>query len=104
MDTESNGANFRSFSESLHKRGLSFRVLKLHGLDASLVVQVSGILIVRDRLGEAGLYNKVTSLFIQVLLQVHANDDVHGRGLTDLVLVQAAVLVGFEDERTDLRQ
>jgi len=41
-------------------------------------------------------------LFVEVLLKVTADDDVHGRGLTDLVLVQAAILVCFKDERANL--
>ena len=37
-------------------------------------------------------------------MQVGANDDVHGRGLSNLVLMQTAVLVRFENQRADLSQ
>ena len=37
-------------------------------------------------------------------MQVGANDDVHGCGLSDLVLMETAVLVRFEDQRADLGQ
>ena len=37
-------------------------------------------------------------------MQIGANNDVHGRGLSDLVLMQTAVLVGFEDKWADLSQ
>ena len=61
-------------------------------------------MVVRDTLGEACLNDEVSRLLVEVLLQVGANDDVHGRGLADLVLVQAAVLVGLEHEWTNRTQ
>jgi len=85
------------------ERSLCFRVLELDGLYASLIVQVASILIIRDTLRELGLHHEVASLLVQVLLQIGANDDIHGCGLPNLILVQAAILVGLEDKRTDLR-
>lgn len=46
VDAEAHSANLRSLSQRLNKRSLSFRVLKLNCLDASLIVQISGVLIV----------------------------------------------------------
>jgi hypothetical protein len=39
-------------------------------------------------LWEGRLGNETTGLLIQVLLQVAADDDVHGSGLTDLIMAQ----------------
>ena len=76
----------------------------MDSLYAALVVEIARILVVRDTLGETCLHDEVSRLLVEVLLQVGANDDVHGRGLSDLVLVQTAVLVRFKDKRTDLSQ
>ena len=83
---------------------MSLRVLELNSLYATLVVKVARILVVRNTLRERCFINEVPSLFVEVLLQVCADDDIHGRGLPDLVLVQTAVLVRFEDKWSDLSQ
>ena len=97
MDTEANGTNLRALSQRLDQSSLSLRVLELDSLYAALVVKIACILVVRDTLRERCFHDEVSSLLVEVLLQVGANDDVHGRGLSNLVLMQTAVLVCFED-------
>ena len=104
MDAEADGADLGRLAQAVDQAGLRLGVLELHGLDATLVVKVARVLVVRAALRELRLNHKVARLLVKVLLQVHSNDDVHRRGLPNLVLVQATVLVGLEDERTDLRQ
>jgi len=104
VDAEADSSNLGCFSEGLDQGGLGLRVLQLDCLDATLVVQVPRILIVRDGLGEACLHDEVASLLVQVLLQVGSNDDVHCSSLANLVLVQATVLVRFENHWPDLSQ
>ena len=83
---------------------MSLRVLKLDSLYATLIVKIASILIVRYTLWEGCLHNEVSRLLVEVLLQVGANDDVHGCGLSDLILMQTAVLVRFKDQWADLSQ
>ena len=83
---------------------MRFRILKLDSLYSSLIVQISGVLIVRDRFREACLHDEVAGLLVQVLLEISANDDVHCGSLTNLILMQTAILVGLKDERADRAQ
>ena len=83
---------------------MRFRILKLDSLYSSLIVQISGVLIVRDRFREARLHDEVAGLLVQVLLEISANDDVHCGSLTNLILMETAILVGLEDERADRAQ
>jgi hypothetical protein len=87
-DSETGGSHFRALPEALNETGLSLGVLKLYSLDLSDVVQVPGILVVRALLWEGRLGNKTAGLLIEVLLQVAADDDVHGSGLTNLIMAQ----------------
>jgi hypothetical protein len=104
VNTEADCANLGSLSKGLNQGGLGLGVLKLHSLDATLVVQVPSVLIVGNTLREGGLNHEVASLLVKVLLEVDANDDVHGGRLADSVLVQAAVLVSLENKWADLGQ
>ena len=104
MDAEANGADLGRLPQRLDEGSLGLGVLELHRLDASLVVEVPRVLIVGDGLGVARLHHEVSGLLVQVLLQVGPNDDVHGRRLADLVLVQAAILVRLEDQGPDRAQ
>ena len=83
---------------------MCFRILKLDSLYSSLIVQISGVLIVRDRFREARLHDEVASLLVQVLLEISANDNVHCGSLTNLILMETAILVGLKDERADRAQ
>ena len=104
MNTESNCSDLGGFTDGLNEGSLSFGILELNGLDATLIIQISSVLIIRDTFGECRLCDKVSRLLIQVLLKVSSNDNVHRCCLSDLVLVQTAVLVSFENERTKLSQ
>ena len=104
MDAESDGTDLRRLTQGLDQRGLCLRILKLDSLNASLVVEIASILIVRDTFWETGLLDEVAGLLVQVLLEIGTNDNVHGCGLADLALMEAAVLVGLEHERTELRE
>ena len=46
VDAEAHGADLWSLPQRLDQRSLSLGVLELHGLDAALVVQISGVLVV----------------------------------------------------------
>jgi len=76
---EANSTDLRAFSESLNEAGLSIRVLKLHSLDTAYVVEIASILIVGTVFGEGSLGNEVARLFVQVLLQVASDNNVHKR-------------------------
>ena len=104
VDAETNGANLRSLAQTVDKASLCLRVLELNSLNASLIVEVSGILVVRDAFWELSLDHEVAGLLVKVLLQVHANNDVHSRSLTDLVLVKTTVLVSLKDEWANLSE
>ena len=104
MDAEANGAHLGCLPERLDEGRLGLGVLELDCLDATLVVEVPRVLVVGDGLGVARLHHEVARLLVQILLKVGANDDVHGRRLADLVLVQAAILVRLEDEGPDRAQ
>jgi len=104
VDAEADRTDLGSLSEGLDQGGLGLGVLKLHSFDATLVVQVPSVLIVGDTLGEGSLNHEVAGLLVKVLLEVDANDDVHGGCLADSVLVQAAVLVSLENQWADLGQ
>ena len=104
MDAEPNSADLWRLSDRLDESSLSFAVFKLDSLDAALVVQIPRVLVVGDRFREACFNHEIPRLFVQVLLEIGANDDVHCSGLTYLVLVEATVLVCLKDERADLSQ
>jgi hypothetical protein len=76
----------------------------LDGLNATNIVQIPGKLTVGCVFGEARLRDEVTGLFVQVLLQVASNDNVHKSSLASGVQVKAAAFVGFEDLGADLGQ
>ena len=102
MDAETNGSDFWTLPLTLDQACLCLRVLKLDCLNAANVVQIACILIVGDTLWESGLDNEVACLLIQILLQIAPDNDVHCGRLTNLVLVQAAVLVRLEHCWSDL--
>lgn len=89
-DTETKSADFWAFSKSLGQACLGSRVLKLHSLDPSNVVQVPGTLRIRHVLRKGRLLDKVAGLFVQVLLQVRPHNDVDHSGLALCVQVKAA--------------
>ena len=96
LDPEPKGPHFWPFPLTLYQARLSLRVLKLDCLDAAHVVQIARVLVVGDTLRENCLDDEVASLLVQVLLEVAPDDDVHGRRLADLVLLETAVLVRME--------
>jgi hypothetical protein len=104
LNPESNRADFRGFSKGLNQAGLSSRILKLNSFDSAHVKEVASKLIVAHGFWETRLTDKVASLFIQVLLKVRTDNNVHHSGLANLVKVKAARLVAFEHLRTQRGQ
>lgn len=102
--TEAGCSDLRALPEALDEARLSVGVLKLHCLDLTHVVKVARILVVGALLGELGQLDEAACLLVEVLLEEAADDDVHGRRLTDLIMAQAALLVVGKDSRAKLRQ
>lgn len=96
LNTEGFSSDFRTLSEGLNQSSLSFRVLKLNSFNSSEIVKISSILIIRSLFRESSLNQKASCLFIEVLMQVWTQYDVHDSGLPDLVMLKTAVLVDFE--------
>jgi hypothetical protein len=96
LDTEAKSSNFGTFSLGLDQVSLRFRVLHLHGLNASNVVQIASVLVVGARRRESSFCDEVVSLLVEVLGQVRSDNDVHQSGLTDLIVMQASFLVSME--------
>lgn len=72
---------FGTFPECLNQTSLRCRILQLDSFDPSNIVKVSGGLTITGILGESSLSDKITSLFIQVLLQVATDNNVHHHSL-----------------------
>jgi hypothetical protein len=104
LDPESFRSDFWASSERLDETSLRLRVLKLHSLDSTKVVQVSRVLIVGHILRESCLDDELASLLIQVLRQVRSQNDVGDGGLANEVLSETSSLVGVEHEGSHLRQ
>jgi len=104
LNSEADGANLGTLSKGLDQASLSLGVLELDCLNAANVVQVARVLVVGAALGEGGLRDEVTGLLVQVLREVAPDNNVHKSCLSDLVVVQTAVLVGIKNDRSDLGQ
>lgn len=89
LNSECFSSNFWSFSQRLDKSGLRFRILKLHSLNSTKIVEISGILIVAYICWEIGFDNELASLFVKILLEVRSENDVGCGGLTNQILMEA---------------
>jgi len=87
LNPEAKCPYFRAFPLALDQASLCLRILELNCLDATHVVQIARVLVVGDAFREHGLDDKVASLLVQVLLEVAPDDNVHGSGLANLILL-----------------
>ena len=80
---------------------MRLRVLKLYCYNLANVIEVPCVLVIGTLFRERCLGDKVTSLFVKVLLQVASDDDVHHCRLSNLVVIKTARLVIREQGRSD---
>lgn len=86
LDSKSLSSYIRCLSKSLDQSSMWLRVLQLHSLYSSQVVQISRVLVVWCIKWEIGLYDKLSGLLIKVLLQVWSQNHVGNGCLSDQVL------------------
>jgi hypothetical protein len=102
LQTETEGTHFGRLALGLDQSSLRLGVLHLHGFDATHVVQITSVLVVRRRFRERGFSYEVAGLFIQILTEVRPNNDIHDSGLADLVVMENTFLISFEQQRSEL--
>ena len=102
LNSESFSSNFWSFSQRLNKSGLRFRVFELNSLDSSKVVEISGILIVRNISWEISFDNELTGLLVEILRNVGSQNDVSGCGLTDQIFMEAREFIGLKHNLSNI--
>lgn len=79
---------------------MSLGVFELYCLYLAEIVEVSGVLVVRNLFGEGGLDNEVSGMLVLVLVQVASQDDVHNCSLTNFVVSQASSFIGVKHQRS----
>ena len=81
---------------------MGLRVFKLNSLYSSQVVEVTRILVVRNIQWEVSFYNKLSSLFVQVLREVGTEDYVCDGGLANHVLSETGCFEGLKHNLSNL--
>ena len=76
----------------------------MHSLDFTQIVKIASILVVRSLFRECGLHEEASCLFVEVLVNVRPQNDVHDSCLPDLIMLQAACFVDLEHKGSYLRE
>ena len=96
LNSEAECSNLRTFSQGLNKTCLCIWILQLDCLYSSNVVKIPCVLVCAGCFWEGCLWNKVSCLFIKILLKITTNDNVNQSALSKLIHVQAWTFVSFK--------